>query len=186
MLMDAIETSGLTAIDIVILLVMAVGIIVGLWKGVIKQAFSLGGLIAGLIMGKLFSKSVASLLLDSFNMPEKTASVIAFIIILIVVPIAFMLAGELLSKLVKVAQLGFVDRLLGALFGMLKYVIFLGLAIQLMEYTGLADKFIRSETKRQSVMYEPVRKITDKCLRWTWEHVMEHSDIDLSDLNNKE
>lgn len=168
--------SGLTAIDIIILLVLAVGLFTGIWKGVIRQAFALGGLIAGLVLGKLFSKPVAVFLMDSFCMSEKTATVIAYIAILVLVPVACMLAGGLLSKLVKFVKLGFFDRLAGGIFGLLKYLVFLGLFIQFFEYTGLADKCIRKDGEHKSVMYEPVRKITDACLHWTWDKVMSCSE----------
>ncbi len=109
-------------------------------------------------------------------MSEKTAAVIAFLAILVLVPIVFMIVGSLLSKLVKVVKLGFFDRLAGGLFGLLKYFICLGLFIQFLEYTGLADKCIRKDVERQSVLYEPVRKISDACLHWTWEKMMSYSD----------
>ncbi len=171
--------SSLTAIDIVILLVLAVGLFTGIYKGVIRQAFALGGLIAGLVLGTLFCKPVSVFILDSFRMSEKTASVIAFVAILLIVPIGCMIVGGLLSKLVKVARLGFFDRLAGGAFGLLKYFIFMGLFIQLMEYTGLSDKCIKKDGEHKSVLYEPVRKVSDVCLHWTWEKVMSCSeDVD--------
>lgn len=182
--MYLIEASNLTAIDILIIIVMAVGVIMGFWKGVIRQAFSLGGLIVGLIMGRLFSGKVSLLFLDSFNMSEKSASILAFILILVVVPIAFMLLGGFLSKVVKIVKLGLMDRLLGALFGLLKYTVFLGLAMQLLDYSGLSDNFVKEDAERRSALYEPVRKVTDFSLRWTWNHIMEHTDIELPELKN--
>lgn len=168
--------SGLTAIDFVILLVLAVGLFTGFYKGVTRQAFALGGLIAGLVLGTLFCKPVSVFILDSFRMSERAASVIAFVAILLIVPVACMLVGELLSKLVKVVRLGFFDRLAGGMFGLLKYFIFMGLFIQLMEYTGLSEKCITKDGEHKSVLYEPVRKTSDVCLRWTWEKVMSCSD----------
>lgn len=167
---------NLTGIDLIILLVLAIGFMFGCIKGVIKQAFSLGGLIAGLILGSFLSKPVSVFLLDSIKMSEKTASVVAFILILIIVPLVFTLLGNVLSKIFKAANLGFLDRLAGGLFGMLKFTIFMGLAIQLLEYTGLSEKLINKDEEHQSRFYEPVRKTTDKCLNWAWQHVMEQKE----------
>ena len=170
--------SCLTAIDIVLLLVMAVGLFMGICKGVIRQAFALGGLVAGLVLGKLFSRPVAVFILDSFRMSEKTAAVVAFLAILVLVPVACTIVGGLLSKLVRVAKLGFFDRVAGGLFGLLKYFIFIGLFIQLMEYTGLSDKCVRRDGEHKSVLYEPVKKVSYACLHWTWEKVMSYSEED--------
>lgn len=169
--------TNLTGIDLIILLVLAIGFMFGCIKGVIRQAFSLGGLIAGLILGSVLSKPVALFLLNSIRMSEKTASVVAFILILIVVPLIFTLLGELLSKIIRAAKLGALDRFAGGIFGMLKFTIFLGLAIQLLEYTGLSDKLINKDEERQSRFYEPVRKTTDTCLKWAWKHVMEEKEL---------
>ena len=64
--------SSLTAIDIVILLVMAVGLFTGIYKGVIRQAFALGGLIAGLVLGNPFKgrNKYLSLLVPSSSPKE--------------------------------------------------------------------------------------------------------------------
>ncbi len=164
---------NLTGIDLIIAIVLAAGLLTGFMKGVIKQAFSLGGLVAGLLLGSVLSKPVAGLLLQSFRMSEKTAVIVAFVLILMIIPLAFTLLGGLLSKVMKAAKLGFADRLLGGLFGMLKFAIFIGLCIQLLEYTGFSDKFINQDEERQSKFYEPVRNVTDKCLHWAWDKVLE-------------
>ena len=163
----------MTALDYIILAVLACGFIVGFIKGVIQQAFSLGGVILGIVLGTLFYKPFAGLLSGFLNMSEKTAGIVAFIIILLLVPIACGLLGKLLSKLVHAASLGFIDRLLGAVFGLFKFMLFMGLVIMILDMTGVSDKIIKSEEKKQSKYYEPVRNFTGFCLQWTWNKVQE-------------
>lgn len=178
--------TSLTAIDVIILIVLAVGLIEGLRKGMIRQAFGLGGLVSGLILGALFSKPATVFLLDSIKMSEKAAGIVAFIIILMVVPAVFVAVGNILFRLVKAVQLGFADRLLGGVFGLLKYLIFTGLVIQLLEMSGLAEKFINRNEEHPSLLYEPVRKTTDFCLHWTWDHIEEQTGLDLPELYGKD
>lgn len=174
--MEMPDTSCLTALDYVIIVVLLAGLVSGFIKGVVRQAFSLGGLLAGLIVGALFSKPVAATLLRYFAMSEKSASVVAFVLILIVVPLICTVLGGLLSKLIKVVKLGFADRLLGAVFGLLKYLVFMGLFIQLLEISGISDNIIRNGNgEHRSLLYEPVRKTTDTCLHWAWDKVKEHA-----------
>ncbi len=165
--------SELTAIDVIILLVLLVGIIDGFRKGVIRQAFSLGGLIAGLIVGSLFCKPMATFLLDSIKLSEKAAVVLSFILILIVVPLIFTFLGSLLCKLIRHTPLGFLDRVAGAFFGLVVYFLFTGLAIQLLEFTHLSDKILNKESGRQSQLYVPARDASAFCLRWSWSKVGE-------------
>ena len=178
----------MTALDIIILAVLACGFITGFIKGVIKQAFSLGGLILGIILGTLLYKPFAGLLLGFLNMSEKSAGIVAFIIILLIVPVVCGLLGKLLSKVIHAASLGFIDRLLGAVFGLFKYMLVMGLVIMILDMTGISDKIINKEEKKISKYYEPVRGFTGFCLQWTWDKVQETvPDLvpEIPDLNGK-
>ena len=163
----------MTVLDYVILVILVIGFIAGFIKGVIKQAFSLGGLILGIILGTLLYKPFAGLLLGFLNMSEKTAGIVAFVIILLVVPLIFGVLGKLLSKLVHAASLGFLDRLCGAVFGLFKYMLIMGLVIKILDMTGISDNIINKEEKKHSKYYEPVRDFTGFCLQWTWNKVQE-------------
>lgn len=163
----------MTALDYIILAVVACGFIIGFIKGVIQQAFSLGGVILGIVLGTLLYKPFAGFLLGFLNMSEKTAGIVAFIIILLLVPIICGLSGRLLSRLIHAARLGFIDRLLGAVFGLFKFILVMGLVIMILDMTGISDKIINGEEKKQSRYYEPVRNFTGFCLKWTWNKVQE-------------
>ena len=73
-------------LDWIIIIVMLVGLIEGIIKGVIQQVFSLGGLILGIILGTLLYEPFAGLLLSIFRMSDQTARIVAFVIILLLVP----------------------------------------------------------------------------------------------------
>ncbi|MCQ2066871.1 MAG: CvpA family protein [Bacteroidaceae bacterium] len=171
----ALDASSLTFVDMAIILMLAIGLVTGFIRGIIRQAFSLGGLIAGLIIGSFFSKPFSVLILKTFAMSEKTASVTAFILILIVVPLLLSWVGTLLAKLFKAAGLGFMDRILGSAFGLIKFLIVTGLLIQLMEISGVSEKITENSEGHSPVLYEPVRKTTDACLHWAWDKVREYN-----------
>ena len=166
--------TSLNTLDYIILVLLLIGLITGFAQGVIKQAFGLGGLLGGLVCGALLYKPAAVFLQDVVDMDDNVAQVVAFIVILILVPVVFSIVGNLLSKLVHIISLGFVDRLLGGLFGVVKFFIVIGLCIQLLEMTGVADKLIRNSEKKESLLYEQARVISDNCLRWTWNKVLPH------------
>jgi membrane protein required for colicin V production len=172
----------MNTLDWVILGVLGVGFIVGFIRGVIRQAFSLGGLILGIILGTLLYRPFAGLLQNVFSMQDQTAKIIAFIVILLVVPIVCGLLGKLLSKLVHAANLGLIDCLAGALFGILKYMIVMGLVIKLLDFSGVMDNVIRSSEREESKLYGPVCGFTGFCLQWTWNKVQGTADDLIPDL----
>ena len=164
------------ALDIVILSVLCVGFVIGFVKGIIKQAFSLGGLILGIVFGTLLYRPFAGLLLNIFRMSDHTARIVAFVIILLIVPIVCGVVGKILSKVVRAANLGFVDRIAGALFGLLKSILIMGLVIMIFEMTGVSDSILNSKEKQQSRFYAPVRSISSFCLHWTWNKVLRNTE----------
>lgn len=163
----------MNALDYVILLVLCVGFIAGFAKGVIRQAFGLGGLILGIVLGTFLYKPFARLLQEVLSLSDQTAYIVAFVVILLVVPLVCGLIGKLLSKIVHAASLGFLDRILGALFGTFKYLLIMGLVIKLLDITGVSEEIIRNDGKKESRLYVPVSDISGFCLQWTWNKVQE-------------
>lgn len=166
--MNVLLSTQLNVLDFIILTILIIGFVMGLIKGVIKQAFALGGLLCGLILGSLVYKPVAVFLQNVVKMSDDVAQVVAFILILIAVPIVFLIIGNILSKLVKVVKLESIDRLGGGLFGFMKYFLIMGLVFQLLEMSGFSDKVIRSEENKTSVLYKPVYESSNRCLKWAW------------------
>ena len=162
-------------LDWIIIIVMLVGLIEGIIKGVIQQVFSLGGLILGIILGTLLYEPFAGLLLSIFRMSDQTARIVAFVIILLLVPMVCGLFGKALSKLVHAANLGFIDRALGAVFGFFKVVLIMGLIIM-----------VKKEEKKQSQLYVPVSEFSGFCLQWTWNKVKENAEDLIPDYKKEE
>ena len=173
-------------LDLIIVIIMLVGLIGGIIKGAIQQIFSLGGLVLGIILGPLLYEPFAGLLLSIFRMSDQTARIVAFVIILLVVPMVCGLFGKALSKLIHAANLGCLDRLLGALFGLFKVVLIMGLVIMVLDMTGISDKIVKKEAKRQSQLYVPVSDFSGFCLQWTWNKVKENAEDLIPDYKKED
>ena len=173
-------------LDWIIIIVMLIGLIGGIIKGVIQQIFSLGGLLLGLILGTLLYEPFAGRLLKIFRMSAQTARIVAFVIILLLVPMVCGLFGKGLSKLVHAANLGFIDRALGAVFGLFKVVLIMGLVIMVLDMTGVSDKIVKKEEKKQSQLYVPVSEFSGFCLQWTWNKVKENAEDLIPDYKKEE
>ncbi|MBA4371790.1 MAG: hypothetical protein C0402_02885 [Thermodesulfovibrio sp.] len=107
----------MTGFDIVVLSVIGITVALGLWKGLVIQIFGLAGLISGYILSVRYYLSVARLLPD---ISQGTAKIAGFLVIFIASIIAAFILGRLLEKLMKLAGLGWANRLLGGVLGLLK------------------------------------------------------------------
>lgn len=111
-------------LDIVIIVVLIIGAVTGLRTGIIKVVVSLVGIIAGVLLaGRLYVPLAGSL---SFVPHDGAAKILAFAIIFIVVMIIALIVGNVLTKIVSAIMLGWINRLLGGVFGFISAGLFFG------------------------------------------------------------
>ena len=150
----------MSTIDIIISVVLLLGLITGLRAGLIKQITSLLGLIAGMFLGRILYIPVGDWLMDFLNTSMEIARGVAFVLILVGVPLLFSFVGWLVSKILGVIKLGWLNRLLGAFLGVLKYALLVGIIITGVEIFDAQSTFIVKEKKKASVLYYPLYGIT--------------------------
>jgi membrane protein required for colicin V production len=105
--------------DLLIVIVLVVSVVSAFVKGFFVEIFSLAGVIVGLFVAAANYGGLASWVLRVVANP-KAANLIAFLVIALVVMLLSGLAGRLLRGLFRGVGLGMVDRLLGAVFGLVK------------------------------------------------------------------
>ncbi|MBO7418526.1 MAG: CvpA family protein [Bacteroidaceae bacterium] len=146
-------------IDIIILILVLAGVVVGFRKGFIKQLASLAGLLIGLLAAKALYGVVGDKLVGTITSDTTFAHILAFVLIWIVVPIVFTLVASLLTKALEVIYLGWLNRLLGAALGGVKWLLFISLAICAIEYIDSDNMMIEKKTKETSALYYPIREL---------------------------
>ncbi|MDP6576853.1 MAG: CvpA family protein [Dehalococcoidales bacterium] len=108
--------------DIVIIVLIAIPTLTGLRTGLIKAALTLTGLIIGIILAGRFYVTLAEQL--TFIPQSSLARITAFAIILVVVMIITGVSASVLKWLTSRVTLGWVNRLGGAVFGLVMGAIF--------------------------------------------------------------
>lgn len=111
-------------LDIIIIVLIAVPAFIGLKAGIIKALFTVAGVIVGVVLAGRFSDSLAGVL--TFISDSGIAKVVAFAIILIAVMIIATVAAKLVKWAVSAVLLGWIDRLGGAILGLVLGMIFCG------------------------------------------------------------
>lgn len=144
-------------IDIIILIIIGAGAIMGLFKGFIKQLAGIAGLVVGLIAAKALYMSLAEKLCPTVTDSMTVAQIISFVLIWIAVPLAFTIVAALFSKAMDAISLGGINRLLGMGIGALKYTILVGLVINVLEFIDTDNHLIIGTKKEQSVLYYPIK-----------------------------
>ena len=122
-------------LDIVIIILLIISAISGLASGLIKAVFSLVGLIMGIVLAGHFYITLSGHL--TFISNQNAARIAAFITILLLVIIIAALLGLLLTRLVSAISLGWLNRVGGAVFGVILGAIFIAALLSIwVKYAG--------------------------------------------------
>jgi membrane protein required for colicin V production len=111
-------------LDIVLISVIAIGTLTGLWLGIIKAVLFLAGIVVGVVLAGRFYTPLAEQL--TFIPQESIAKIVAFAIILIGVMVIALVLARFLKWAASMMMLGWVNRLVGAAFGLLLAATFCG------------------------------------------------------------
>jgi membrane protein required for colicin V production len=152
----------MTITDIIILACLVAGAGIGFKKGLVWQAITIAGLVLGFIVAKYLYIYVAEKYISSVTDSFTAAQIIAFIGIWIFIPLVFSFVGVLLTKVVDVVALGCFNRLLGAAFGIVKYMFLIGAVICVLDYFDVRHRVLSREKKEASLFYYPLKTFAGK------------------------
>lgn len=145
-------------IDLIIALFLAWFAYKGFTKGLIIELASLAALILGIYAALYFSDVTADFLVTYFKAGKKHLSLVAFVLTFILVVIGVVTLGRILEKFIDILLLGFLNKLTGAVFGILKGMLILSLLLMLLAYMGVGN-LLNEKTRESSLFYEPVESV---------------------------
>lgn len=146
-------------IDIIIAIPLLWGLYKGFTKGIILEAATLIALGLAVWGAVKFHDFVTVWMRESLNWTSKYMPVISFALIFIGVLVLVFAIAKLLEKIIKAVALGFLNKLAGGVFGILKFGLILSVVIFLLNAIEKNYSFIPPDIKNKSVLYEPVGKI---------------------------
>jgi membrane protein required for colicin V production len=146
-------------LDIIIIILLLWGAIIGFIHGFVVQILSLLALILGVWGGLEFSGLVARFLSNWITMSPTLLKAIAFALILIGVIVVVTLLAKLISDKIGKTSLNKWNRIGGVVFGMIKMAFISSVLIVIIERIDINRKLITSESVGESQLYKPVKKI---------------------------
>ena len=120
----------MTVFDLVAIVLVMVSVAFGIWRGMVREVLSLLSWILAFWLAKLFAAVVAGWLPASWNHQGLRIG-IGFVAVMLISVLVLSLLSSLIVHLVKAAGLTNSDRVMGALFGVLRGVLVLVLLVLL-------------------------------------------------------
>ena len=148
-------------LDIVIIVCIAAGLIMGLFDGFVKQVVSFIALIAAIFFAGKIAIPMRSffwnLAADSIS-PELLTG-LCYLLAFIVIIIAISLVGRLIDVAIKMTPAKPLNMLLGGLFGLFIWVFSLSILFNIFAALDNNSQIISKQTQEKSVFYKQVKEV---------------------------
>lgn len=152
----------MTWIDILILLPLLIGLVRGLMRGLVVELTAIVGIVLGFVGAKVWGANFTLWLMRQFAWPEAVCAVVAYSLIFLAIALFLNIAARLISRLFKAISLGWLNRLLGALFGVAKWAIVVLLLVLCVHRLDDQFHFFRDDLKQQSTIYNYTTPLAEK------------------------
>lgn len=146
-------------LDAIIVVILILSLVTGFINGLVKEVASLAALILGIWGAIKFSTFTAAKLYDYFDMTGRYVGVIAFLITFGIIVVLIHFVGILADKIVNAAALGFINRILGIVFGLLKTVLIMSVFFVVLNAIDVRKPFLPKKTIEESKFYNPISDI---------------------------
>ena len=146
-------------IDIVLAILLVLAAINGFRKGLIAELASLAALILGIWGAIEFSDVTSEFLVENFDLKSEHLNIISFIVTFVVIVILVHIVGGVVNKMVETVMLGFLNKLAGMVFGIVRAALILSVLLVVFDKIDEDIQILSPEAKGESRMYEPIRNL---------------------------
>ena len=145
-------------LDALILLPISWGAYKGFKKGFIFEVAIVMALILGLLGGFKFADIASEYLSAAFNIKNSLLPFMSFLTVFILIIISTILFARMLEGVIKIAALGTVNKILGLLLGITKWVVIVGTVLFFFAPFDVKYDILSEEKKNNALLYNPAQE----------------------------
>jgi membrane protein required for colicin V production len=161
-------------IDYFFIVVIFISLLVGCYRGFTRELFSLVGWIFAFYFANLFSGELLKYV--PFEFGEHVNFIIIYMVIFVTILLLASFLAALLNGLIKNIGLGFLNLIMGSIFGFMRGVLIAFIMIFLFEKTSFISEEILSKSKTIPVIKLAIKK-TLSYLPYEWSNKVKYDDI---------
>jgi membrane protein required for colicin V production len=139
--------------DVIVLIILLYGLMMGLIKGFIIEVAGIIALILGVTGSFKFARILEVSLNSYVDWSPKTIQIASFIILFIIIIYAVSLLAKMITKTLKIIALGIINRIFGGIFGLLKWCVILSSFVLVSQEINEIITLIPDKTLKDSVSY---------------------------------
>ena len=146
-------------LDIIVCALLVFAFYKGVVNGLFVELASLISLVLGIYFAVKFSSFMKEILMEYVKWNPNSIQIVAFILTFIIVVIAIHLLGKFLTGIANFAFLGWLNKLGGGFFRVLKTVLIVSIVFSVFEKINYNNYLAKKETLDNSIFFNPIQKI---------------------------
>jgi membrane protein required for colicin V production len=145
----ATSLATINGFDLFALIVLCICMLASLWRGVIAEVASLAGWVIAFLIARFYGEDIAAILFKPIE-PTFIRIAVAWVATFVVVLLVANLCGTMAKRLLQAGGLSGMDRLGGALFGLVKGALVLVVLVWVGGYTPVTATELWKNSKAAS------------------------------------
>jgi membrane protein required for colicin V production len=157
--------------DLVVVILVLVTLVKGFFSGLVMQVASLAGIVLGAIFAGQLSALIAPELIRFTDASPHIIGPLSYIIAFVAILVGLFFAGKLIESFVEALQIGFLNRLGGAVFCCAKWIVIFSILLNLLVEFDQNKVYIKEDVREHSYTYPYIAKISQTVipyLRFDW------------------
>lgn len=146
-------------LDLFLGAVLLFGFLRGIWKGFFVELASFVSLIIGVFVAIKCSYLAKEIIATRVSWSPQTIQITAFTLTFVIVVVGIYALGNFFTTLVNFASLGIINKLAGGVFGVLKTILMLSIALNVFQKINVNNTFATKVTLEKSMFYFPIQKV---------------------------
>lgn len=151
-------------LDIILIIPLVFGCIQGLRHGLVKEIGSLLAIVFGIYLARFWSNSLSRAIETWIDCSSQLSLVIAYIAAFIIGVLGIHLLAYLLSKILDLVKVGWINKAIGAVFGTFKWLLILSFVLNIVGMINSFAPLIEKKTVQNSVLYKPIENTLSNVL----------------------
>lgn len=150
-------------LDLSFLLIFSVFFLRGLFRGFVIELTSLVGLILGYLIAITYMHVLSTFLMKYFPaIPHAATNIVSFTILFIVTNIVLRFIASAVTRTLRFALLGWLNRLLGGIAGLIKSILLLSIVVFLISFIPFSETYLEKAGLDGSYIFPLLKSLGPK------------------------
>ena len=160
----------MNVLDIIVLSCLSYGLIRGLIKGFVVEIAGVIALFVGVLGAFKFASSFANFIDHHIDLDPKIIQGVSFLLLFVAIVYGISILAKMLTKTLQLVALGFLNRLVGGLFGLIKWTVLLCALLLAFDQIESVITILPQSFTERSITYPFLADLSNFLFDWIFQN----------------